>query len=98
MFNYKNLIHHLRKFEECLDDNHELYLRIAHFHENKSLRLAYVIHIKNDDLVSFELFDEQGKDFVIIQHYSQINFEMIAFPKSAPDKPAKRIGFKTDIA
>ena len=54
-----------------------------------------VIHVrairKSGQMVVFEGVDIQGRTARLIQHYTQVNLQMVAVPKL--DEQAKRIGF-----
>jgi hypothetical protein len=88
---YERLILSIAKFEEKLDQEHEIGARLVTFGNHE------VIHIEDvgywgPDLVIFYGTSVEGKPLELLQHQSQVNVLLVAVPKGG-GKP-RRIGFE----
>ena len=88
---FEKLIEQIKDFEEGLDDDHEVALKLASF---GSAIMMYVVTIgyQNPDMLYFYGFVD-GQPAELIQHMSQLNFLITSVEKIDKDKPARRIGF-----
>lgn len=88
---FEKLIEQIKTFEDQLDDNHEIALKLASF---GSSVVMYVMTIgyQNPDMLYFYGFVED-QPAQLIQHMSQLNFLITSVEKADKDKPARRIGF-----
>ena len=88
---FEKLIEQIKDFEEGLDDDHEVALKLASF---GSAIMMYVVTIgyQNPDMLYFYGFVD-GQPALLIQHMSQLNFLITSVEKIDKDKPARRIGF-----
>ncbi|WP_270427433.1 DUF6173 family protein [Fusobacterium mortiferum] len=88
---FEKLIEQIKTFEEDLDDDHEVALKLASF---GSAVVMYVMTIgyQNPDILYFYGFVD-GQPAQLIQHMSQLNFLITSVEKIDKDKPARRIGF-----
>lgn len=88
---FEKLIEQIKDFEEGLDDDHEIALKLASF---GSAIMMYVVTIgyQNPDMLYFYGFVD-GQPAQLIQHMSQLNFLITSVEKIDKDKPARRIGF-----
>ncbi len=88
---FEKLIEQVKAFEEDLDDDHEVALKLASF---GSSVVMYVITIgyQNPDMLYFYGFVD-GQPAQLIQHMSQLNFLITSVEKIDKEKPPRRIGF-----
>ena len=88
---FEKLIEQVKDFEEDLDDDHEVALKLASF---GSSVVMYVVTIgyQNPDMLYFYGFVD-GQPAQLIQHMSQLNFLITSVEKVDKDKPPRRIGF-----
>lgn len=88
---FEKLIEQIKDFEEGLDDDHEVALKLASF---GSAIMMYVVTIgyQNPDMLYFYGFVD-GQPAQLIQHMSQLNFLITSVEKIDKDRPARRIGF-----
>ena len=79
----------IKEFEKNLDDEHELCLQLASFGQSILLNvteLGCIIHFYG--LVN-------GQKAHLIQNINQLIFLMLSTPTAEPEKPTRRIGFRT---
>ena len=93
-YQYEVICKHLKQFQDKLDDEHEVGLQLASFGQSVLLNVVEIGY-SNPSLIHFYGY-VNGNKAHLIQHVNQLNFLMMSVPKSDPDKPARRIGFKTD--
>lgn len=88
---YKKLVEQIQEFEEGLDQDHEVAIRLASF--GTSILMAVEdIGYQNPDMLYF-YGKVNGEEAQLIQHTSQLNFLLLAVQKPDPQKPPRRIGF-----
>lgn len=90
----QRLITIINRFDEDLDANREVGLRLVNFGQ------TFVIHLEDigywdPALLWFKGFSETGDPVELIQHVTQISIALIALPHD-PAKPKRKIGFHTD--
>ena len=88
---YEKIIEQIRDFEQNLDDEHEVAVRLASFGSSITM-IVTDISYQNPDILYFYGF-VNGKDAQLIQHTSQLNFLITSIEKEDKSKPARRIGF-----
>jgi hypothetical protein len=88
---FENIKEAVEKFQESLDDDHEVGMQLASFNQRVLLNVTHIDY-SAPTLMNFYGFVD-GNRAHLIQHISQLNFLLVAVPKSEPDKPARRIGF-----
>ncbi len=91
MSKYTLVVDYLKAFEQTLDDNHEVWLKMPGY--NGSFLLLETMTCK-DEFIAFELMSDTAEIFSVIQSYSQLNFSVFSKLKRNPSEPKKRIGFK----
>lgn len=93
MNKYRHIVHILKTFEKALDDEHEIGLSFAHYKHVSAFPLAVTMG-STDEFITFELIADDDETFAIVQHYTQINFSIMAIPKKKNERHARRIGFR----
>ncbi|SHI23845.1 hypothetical protein SAMN02745823_03772 [Sporobacter termitidis DSM 10068] len=81
----------IKAFEEDLDDEHEVALKLACFGQTVILNVTG-IGFHNPDILRFYGF-VNGSKATLMQHVSQLNFLMMSVEKVDPTVPPHRIGF-----
>ena len=95
-YQYEVLCNDIKDFENSLDDEHEVALKLASFGQSITLSVTNIGY-SNPSLIHF--YGYVGNDKAhLIQHVNQLNFLMIAVPKANPKKPARKIGFQTNTS
>ena len=82
----------IQDFEEDLDDNHEVALKLCHFGQNILLNVTEISY-HNPSLIFF-YGTVNGKESQLIQHVNQISFLLTSVEKIDPNAPPRRIGFQ----
>lgn len=95
-YQYELLCKHIKAFQDTLDDEHEVGLQLASFGQSIVLNVVEIGY-SNPCLIHFYGY-YNGNKCHLIQHVNQLSFLLLAVPKSDPDKPARRIGFDTNIS
>ena len=90
-YQYELIKETIQDFENALDDNHEVALKLASFGQTILMSVTEIGYA-NPYLMFFHGFVDD-KPATLIQHMNQLNFLLWAVPKSQPDAPARRIGF-----
>lgn len=88
---YEKLVEQIREFEEILDEDHEIALKLASFGSSVVMSVTDIGY-QNPDILYFYGFVE-GKEAQLIQHISQLNFLITFVEREDKTKPARRIGF-----
>lgn len=88
---YENIIEEIRNFEEELDSEHEIALKLASFGSSITMNVTSIGY-QNPDMLYFYGF-VNGKDAQLIQHINQLNFLITSVERTDKSKPARRIGF-----
>ncbi len=86
---YEKIMEQIHDFEETLDAEHEIALKLASFGSSITM---IVTDYQNPDLLYFYGF-VNGKDAQLIQHMNQLNFLLTSVEREDKSKPARRIGF-----
>lgn len=90
---YERLVKYIKDFEQGLDDEHEIGVRLVSFGQ------AVTFHVNNisywgPDIITFSGISEDGQRLQLIQNISQLSF-LLTGVKKLEDKP-KRMGFRLD--
>lgn len=89
---YERLISMINQFDDELDDEHEVGMRLVSFGQ------AIQFHVEdlgyhNPSLIRFFGRTEDGQKVELIQHVSQISFLLMSVKRLNPEEPKKKIGF-----
>ena len=90
---YKRLVEWIDKFNEALDNEHEVGVQLVNFGPSLTFHLEGMGYY-NPYLISFSGFTEDGQPVELIQHVNQINILLMKLPRKDPSQPKKPIGFK----
>ena len=91
----KRLIEWVNEFDESLDHEHEVGIRLVNFGQTVTFHLD-AIGYYNPSLISFSGFMENGDPVELIQHVSQISVLLMKMKRPDPTKPKRTIGFFED--
>ena len=89
---YERIILYIRNFESHLDSQQEIAMGFAG--NDVGVLKIEGLGFFEPDLLTFYGRDEDGKKTQLIQHVSQLSVMLRAVPKSAPESPPARIGFR----
>lgn len=89
---YERTILYLKKFEEGLDDDHEIAMGFAGT-DAGVLRIEGMGYF-DPDIVTFYGADPKGAKMQLVQHVSQLSVLLRAVPKKVETQAPNRIGFK----
>ena len=89
---YERIILYIRNFESQLDAEQEIALGFAG--NDAGVLKIEGLGFFEPDLLTFYGRDENGMKTQLIQHVSQLSVMLRAVPKSAPEAPPTRIGFR----
>ena len=88
---YEVIMERIKEFEDTLDNDHEVALRLASFGQSITLSVVDIGYSNPSTLVFHGYVGDQPA--TLIQHMSQLNFLLLAVKKADPEKPPRRIGF-----
>lgn len=93
---YQRLTQWINKFDESLDPDYEVGIRLVNFGQ------TIVFHLKNigywnPALISFSGHNEDGEPVELIQHISQISILLMKLKRADPTTPKTKIGFATEV-
>ncbi len=89
---YKRLVEMIKDFDESLDQNQEVGVKLASFGQTVTFHVTDLGYYNPSLIVFYGLMDN-GQKVQLIQHVSQISFLLIAVQKLDPEKPKIKIGF-----
>lgn len=89
---YERVVLYLQKFEEDLDENHEVAMGFTGA-DAGVLRIEGMGYF-DPDVVTFYGVDPAGGRMQLVQHVSQLNVVLRAVPKEVQAVTANRIGFR----
>ena len=89
---YEVIMDRIKEFEDKLDDEHEVALKLASFGQSITLAVTSIGYSNPSTLVFLGYVD--GCPATLIQHMTQLNFLLLSVPKRDPEKPPRRIGFE----
>ena len=90
-YSYEVIMERIKEFEDTLDNDHEVALRLASFGQSITLSVVDIGYSNPSTLVFHGYVGDQPA--TLIQHLSQLNFLLLAVKKADPEKPPRRIGF-----
>lgn len=93
---YERIVLYIQNFEKQLDAEQEVAMGFAGG-DAGVLRIEGVGYF-DPDILTFYGVDGQGARTQLIQHVSQLSVLLRALPKSKPEAPANRIGFRLAAA
>lgn len=89
----EQVIDEIKKFESTLDAEHETGMVLANFGSVCTIQVLS-INTKNPGLIIITGCDiSTGNNVTLVQHYTQLNFLLMAIPNPEPTKPPRRIGY-----
>ena len=83
---------YISNFEDSLDNEHEVGVMLTNFGQSVVMQVTEIGYEKSV-LMIFNGY-VNGQRATLIQHVNQLNFLLVASPRSEPEKPKHRIGFK----
>lgn len=95
-YQYQRIMESIYDFEQYLDKDKEVALYLTNFGESILMHITDIGY-SNPSLIHYFGY-VNGNYAELIQHVSQINFLITSTPKLDDDKPARRIGFKNNVA
>lgn len=90
-YSYEVIMERIQEFENDLDDEHEVAIKLASFGQSVTLSVTDVGYSNPYTLVFYGYVGDQPA--TLIQHMTQLNFLLLAVKKADPEKPPRRIGF-----
>ena len=90
-YSYDVIMNRIKEFEQSLDDNHEVAVKLASFGQAITMSVTDIGYSNPSTLVFYGYVGSQQA--TLIQHMSQLNFLLLAVEKADPEKPPRRIGF-----
>lgn len=90
-YSYEVIIKCIYEFENNLDDDHEIAIKLASFGRSITMAVTDIGYANPSTLVFYGYVE--GQYATLIQHMSQLNFLLLAVKKADPEKPPRRIGF-----
>lgn len=88
---YKVIMERIKEFEDTLDDDHEIAVKLASFGQNITMSVTEIRYSNPTTLIFSGYVGKQKAK--LIQHMSQLNFLLLSVEKEDPKKPALRLGF-----
>ena len=92
-YSYEVILRRVKEFEETLDDDHEVAVKLASFGQSVTMVVSGLGFSNPSTLVFYGFVGDQQA--TLIQHMSQLNFLLLAVRKADPEKPPRRIGFES---
>ncbi len=93
-YSYEVILDRIKDFEDNLDNDHEVAIRLASFGQSVTLSVTDIGYSNPSTLVFHGYVGNQPA--TLIQHMSQLNFLLVAVKKSDPEQPPRRIGFSAN--
>lgn len=89
---YERLTKWINTFNDSLDDQHEVGVRLVNFGQTITFHLAGLGYW-NPSLIMFNGSTDSGDPVELIQHVTQISILLMKVPRKDPGKPKRPIGF-----
>ena len=90
-YTYEIIMERIKEFEDELDDEHEIALKLASFGQSVTLAVTGIGYSNPSTLVFYGFVGDQPA--TLIQNMNQLNFLLLAVKKAEPERPPRRIGF-----
>lgn len=90
-WNYEKIMVELKKFENTLDEEHEIALKLTSFGSSVTMNVTSIGY-QNPNMLYFYGY-VNGYKAQLIQHVSQLNFLIASCERQDKSIPARRIGF-----
>ena len=90
-YTHEVVLKRIKEFEESLDDDHEVALKLASFGQSVTMNVTGLGYSNPSTLVFHGYVG--GQSATLIQHLSQLNFLLLSVKKADPAMPPRRIGF-----
>lgn len=90
---YEVIMNRIKEFEDELDDEHEIALKLASFGQSITLAVTDIGYSNPTTLVFYGYVGTQKA--TLVQNMNQLNFLLLAVKKADPEKPPRRIGFES---
>lgn len=91
---YEKIMEQISEFQDNLPDTVDVCVRLACFGQSVVMAVNEIGYQNPDMLYFYGTVD--GMEAQLIQHISQLNFLLIAKPKTEPTAKPRRIGFVID--
>jgi len=91
----KRLYHWIKQFDESLDEQHEVGVRLVTFGQTVVFHLTDIT-FWNPSLIRFIGRLDDGSPVELIQHVSQISVLLMKLPRKNPSEPKRKIGFEAE--
>ena len=88
---YKSLIAKIKAFENSLDSETEVGIKIINLGESKLMAVTEINYIE-PNIICFNGYIDNSKA-ELVTHITQLNLILMGTPKNIKSQPAKRIGF-----
>lgn len=88
-YSYEIILERIKKFEESLDNDHEVAIMLASFGESIVMTVAKISYANPSTLIFQGYVSNQPA--TLIQHMSQLNLLLTVAEKADPQKPPHRI-------
>lgn len=93
---YKRLSQWITEFDESLDPDYEVGIRLVNFGQTIVFHLEHIGYW-DPALISFSGRNEDGEPVELIQHISQISILLMKLKRTDPTKPKTKIGFASEV-
>lgn len=93
-YQYEVIIERIKEFEDSLDEEHEVALKLSSFGQSITLSVTDIGYSNPSILTFHGLVGDSCA--TLIQHVSQLSFLLLSVKKANPEAPPRRIGFERD--
>lgn len=80
------------EFQNNLTISDDVFVSFIPFAKEKIIQVSNVGYI-GDSLIFFEVMNNSGRRFEVVQHVSQVNYYLTSAPRKNPERPRRQIGF-----
>lgn len=91
----KYIYNSILEFSSQIGENHEVGLQVTTLGNGIQVYLNELSY-HNPHLIIFGSENPDGTKLRIVQHITQLNYALIAIPKTEPEKPKRKIGFSVE--
>lgn len=93
---YHSLLNWIRAFEESLDKQYEVGIRLVNFGQTFQFHLQSITHC-DSPMMRFGGVTEDGQPVDLIQHVNQISILLTRLPRKNANEPRSPIGFNAEL-